>query len=44
MEQGNKGNRGNKKSQGNRGDRNNNETVTKEQENARNVGKENLLV
>lgn len=44
MEQGNKGNRGNKKSQGKRGDRNNNETVTKEQGNARNVGKENLLV
>ena len=44
MEQGNKGNMGNKKSQGNRGDRNNNETVTKEQGNARNVSKENLLV
>ena len=44
MEQGNKGNRGNKKSQGNTGDRNKNETVTKEQGNARNVSKENLLV
>lgn len=41
MEQGNKGNKGNKKSQENR---KNNETVTKEQGNARNVSKENLLV